>query len=92
MPVNNKNCTRCCAEKSSDEFYSKGNRLDSICKDCKKEKSREDYRFKLGPRDRERVATLANVLLDFHLNRQRQLLSDIAALIEKSECGDCLNG
>ena len=81
MPVEIKRCTSCVAEKSHDEFYSKGSRLDSICKECKKERSRADYRFKLSSRDRERLATLANTLLDFHLERQRQLISDIDMLV-----------
>ena len=81
MPVHIKRCTSCGADKSRDEFYSKGSRLDSICKECKKERSRADYRFKLGPRDRGRIEALANTLVDFHLERQHQLISDIDALV-----------
>ena len=81
MPVHIKRCTSCGTEKSHGEFYSKGSRLDSVCKECKKERSRADYRFKLGPRDRERFVAVAKTLLDFHLERQRQLISDIDALM-----------
>jgi hypothetical protein len=79
-----KHCTSCGVEKSLEEFYSKGSRLDSQCKECKKERSRADYRFKLGPRDKERLALLADTLLDFHLERQQQVIADIDALIARA--------
>ena len=79
-----KRCTSCSVEKPHEEFYSKGSRLDSICKDCKKERSRTDYRFKFGPRDKERFASLVNALLDFHLDRQRQVIAELDALIGRA--------
>lgn len=80
-------CTSCNVEKSNDEFYSKGNRLDSICKSCKKERSRADYRFTFGPRDKERLSLLASRLLDFHLQRQRELINDIDCLLATATKG-----
>ena len=38
-----KNCTRCSHRLPQSAFYTKGSRLDSICKKCKKEMARSTY-------------------------------------------------
>lgn len=36
-------CTKCLADKSIDDFYSKGNRTDSRCKECVKSTKKSKY-------------------------------------------------
>lgn len=79
-----KRCTRCGATKPPTEFYKKGDRLESFCKDCKREKRRLDYRFKLTEKDKRRWAKVMNMVLDFHIARQGMLLAEMDALIEKA--------
>ncbi len=43
QPAPLRKCTKCLDQLDSFHFYSKGNRLDSICKSCKKEKRRSTY-------------------------------------------------
>ncbi len=37
-------CTKCLNQKDQVSFYSKGSRLDSTCKSCRKEKRKNQYR------------------------------------------------
>jgi hypothetical protein len=41
--LDKKRCTTCLQEFPASNFYSKGNRRDSICKDCKKKKAKATY-------------------------------------------------
>ena len=39
-----KSCTKCLKQKYQVSFYSKGSRCDSLCKECRKEKRKDQYR------------------------------------------------
>lgn len=74
-----KRCTKCGQEKPIEEFYNNGNRKQSVCKDCYKEKIRNTYSEKV-----EKINTYKeNIgcqkcgekrvhLLDFHHNDRTQ--------------------
>ena len=56
-----KTCTKCLQSKSTSDFYSKGDRLESICKECKKKKSRSRHSSKVDKEGVEVVNRLKQV-------------------------------
>ena len=80
-----KTCTKCGAVKQQTDFYKKGERLESICKECKKQKRRLDYRLTLTEKDKRRWAKVMNTVLDFYIARQDKLLNEIDTLIQKAK-------
>lgn len=84
-----KRCTNCEKEKRFEDFYSKGNRLESVCKECKKERSRSDYRLKFSDSDKERIKLLVDTVVNFHLQRQCEVASEINDLLAKAITKEC---
>lgn len=82
--VSSRTCTVCGFVKGQKDFYLKGTRLESICKDCKREKSRNQYKAKTICRESSRWVEIAEKVLDFHLKRQVEIFADIDLLILRS--------
>lgn len=57
-----KKCTKCLTMLSVDRFYSKGNRTDSICKDCAKSKKRSKYVSRNIELNYDRLKTIIDVV------------------------------
>jgi hypothetical protein len=64
MSNKKKKCTQCQKSLELSRFYSKGNRLDSVCKDCKKIKRRATYVVRRNIDELQRIMEVVNIMLD----------------------------
>ena len=77
-------CTQCRAEKPATEFYRKGDRLESSCKECKRAKKREDYRLNLNVKGKQRLCDVLGLVTGYRIAQIEATLSDVESLIETS--------
>ncbi len=75
--ISEKRCTTCLVSKKITEFYKKGNRIESTCKECKKDKRRTTYVSKKDTDDFDRLFRLFNLVLDLEKSSLDKLESDI---------------
>lgn len=64
MSDKTKKCTQCQKNLEHSEFYSKGNRLDAVCKGCKKIKRRATYVARRNIDELQRIMEVVNIMLD----------------------------
>jgi hypothetical protein len=80
LVTNLRKCTKCLDKFEPSQFYSKGNRLDSICKSCKKAKRRSTYVVKQAQSNFAKIIKILDVIYEreFHfLEEQLKKLSKI---------------
>lgn len=85
-----KRCTTCLQELPVTEFYSKGNRRDSICKECKKLKSRTTYVRTKKTTPLKVLNRFIDLMTEIELEMVRDLNNQISEVIERvnNECTD----
>lgn len=76
MSIEKKVCTKCLVEKDTLEFYRKGNRIDSWCKECKKKKRRAKYLVGLNELNKQDFNRL-KLFVKLMTSRQAQGLESI---------------
>lgn len=80
-----KACTTCLQEFPSSSFYSKGNRLDSVCKICKKQKSKTTYlRDKKSPPLKE-LNQFINLMKELNIKTLDDFDNKLKNIIERNE-------
>ena len=81
-----KSCTTCLEELPSSSFYSKGNRLDSVCKFCKKQKSKTTYlRDKKSPPLKE-LNQFINLMKEINVKTLDEFDNKLKNIIEPYFC------
>lgn len=87
-PTSGKTCSACGISKPVTEFYSKGNRTDSACKDCQTQKKRAKY---LANKNQDAVAGLKAVLgittqgLGKRIRSEIEKLDEVILCLQKSK-------
>ncbi len=66
-------CTKCLVEKSSNDFYSKGNRLDSICKECKRSNRKAKYVSKKQCDEFNSLTAFFEIIFDSEIEELKRL-------------------
>ncbi|MCK5073272.1 MAG: hypothetical protein KAQ98_07580 [Bacteriovoracaceae bacterium] len=80
-----KTCSKCLVEKSLDEFYRKGSRIDSWCKFCKKKKRRANYivgKNELNKGELERLKLFLKTVTAYEVKQFRAINEKLRAIIE----------
>lgn len=72
-------CTRCLVELPIAAFYSKGNRLDSACKECVKSDKRTKYVSRELELNTSRLLKVFEIIFDFE---RRQIEKELSRLDE----------
>jgi hypothetical protein len=62
LDAGGKICSQCGEQKPTADFYSKGTRLDSCCKECKKGARNARYISKEGEEGAKQIAQIVNLL------------------------------
>ena len=88
VQVSDRACTNCGSKKPSDDFYRKGPRLESICKECKRTKRRFDYRFQMSKGDSARLQKLTHIVLDHYIKEYAAMNDEIEKTIRTVETRD----
>lgn len=60
-------CTSCNKSLPNSQFYKKGDRLESVCKECKKKKRKATYVAKRNIDDSKPIISLVMMMLDSEL-------------------------
>lgn len=81
-------CTTCLQELPLTEFYSKGKRRDSTCKECKKKKARTTYVRAKKTTPLKVLNRFIDLMTEIELEMVRDLNNQITEVIErvKNEC------
>ena len=76
-----KQCTKCLADLSPCEFYSKGNRLDSECKKCRRLRRRTTYVSQNARSSLARVRSVIDLSIGWEIERLRALREETQRII-----------
>lgn len=76
-----KQCTKCLAYLSPSEFYSKGNRLDSECKKCRRLRRRTTYVSQNARSSLARVRSVIDRSVSWEIERLRALREETQRII-----------
>ncbi len=85
--LTHRDCTKCLVAKNIDEFYSKGSRIDSWCKSCKKTKRRASYivgKNSLNKAELKRLKSFVRELITQELSSLNKLNSEISDFINSA--------
>ena len=83
-----KTCTKCLAQLSLDNFYRKGNRLDSWCKECKKKKRRANHlvsKNELNKTDQDRLNKVVKIAIEHEIHQLKEINKEILAFINSRD-------
>ena len=80
---NERNCTKCGEKKKSDEFYTKGEKLDSWCKECNKKKRTERYHKKREKLKRFKENRITKVIMTPVENVNQDSMAIIESMLER---------
>lgn len=80
-------CTTCLQELPVTEFYSKGNRRDSTCKECKKQKARTTYVRTKKTTPLKVLNRFIDLMTEIELEMVRDLNNQITEVIERVNNG-----
>lgn len=78
-------CSTCLLTRPLAEFYSKGNRQDSACKDCTKKRKRSTYVATKPEYSVENLNNALGLLLDFELARVERVNEQLREIINRVE-------
>jgi hypothetical protein len=76
-------CTTCLQSLPLGRFYSKGNRSDSSCKECQKERKRTTYVAKKSEYNTDHLKRVFDLLLDFELQRTNRTNQRVQEVIDR---------
>lgn len=79
-----KQCSKCLDDLPLDSFYSKGIRLDSVCKKCKKEKSRTSYLARKKQDDLKNLSSFANLICELELIKTERMIKQLDQIIGRN--------
>lgn len=82
-----KRCTTCLQELPITEFYSKGKRRDSVCKECKKQKSKNTYVSRKKTTPLKVLNRFIDLMTEIELELVRDLQNEITQVIEGKNNG-----
>lgn len=83
--VEKKSCATCLAVLPYSEFYSKGNRIDSACKKCKKLKSKATYLRKRNVSSAAGIMGFIDIMAELQLKQVKTLRQRIReTLLERN--------
>jgi len=78
-------CTSCLSDFPWINFYSKGDRLDSICKSCSRKKARSRYQTTKARNARKRLDAFVNLMLDLELEQLTEFDQKLDEIIERAK-------
>jgi len=84
--LTHKDCTKCLVSKNKNQFYFKGSRIDSWCKECRKIKRRASYivgKNELNKADLKRLKSFVKELITQEINSLNKLSLEISEFINK---------
>jgi len=87
----NKKCTTCLKLLPISNFYKKGNRHESVCKECKKKKRSATYVTKRNSKKLESIIALVEVMIESDLEHLSKLENKIDKILIKSKSYDKRN-
>ena len=76
-------CTSCLSDFPWINFYSKGDRLDSICKSCSRKKGRLRYQTSKARNARKRLDAFVSLMLDLELEQLTEFDQKLDEIIER---------
>lgn len=76
-----KSCTSCLKVKNLKDFYKKGSRYESICKECKKKKKRTTYVSRRKTDDFDRMMKIFNLMLDSEEAELKRIENEIDQIL-----------
>lgn len=82
-----KRCTTCLQDFPVTAFYSKGNRRDSVCKECKKQKARTTYVRTKKTTPLKVLNRFIDLMTEIELDLVRDLRNEINQAIERTNNG-----
>lgn len=82
---NLKKCSKCLVEFSTTEFYSKGNRLDSWCKSCKKSERKSTYVSQKEVQAFDGLVQIGNIVYESEVNRLMEMNERLEKMIHKCQ-------
>jgi hypothetical protein len=81
MANNKKRCTTCLIELPLSSFYSKGTRLDSKCKECKKKTRRTTYVSRSEQDEQARLLKFFDILFDDEKRKLEDFENDLDKIL-----------
>ncbi len=78
-----KTCSKCFRELHLDQFYSKGNRIDSCCKACKKAQVRSTYVARKHPINLRKLQEFVTMACELEMKRLDQIINQLDEIIER---------
>ena len=83
-----KQCTKCKRVLNTSDFYKKGNRLDSICKSCIKEKRKTKYVSRKQIDEKHRLLSFFDLIFEQEHLVLNQLEKNIDAILSSNNYKD----
>ena len=80
-----KQCSTCLEALPISEFYSKGNRTDSSCKRCVRQKKRSTYLEQKDKYNLDHVRRAVDILLDWELEKLKEYNRNLKEAIEQCQ-------
>ena len=80
-----KKCTMCLVDLSLDNFYSKGNRLDSACKECVKSNKKAKYVSREIELNVDRLKKIFDIIVAIEIKTINTQISKLDEVIEKCQ-------
>ncbi len=78
-----KSCTTCLQSLPASEFYSKGKRQDTVCKSCKRNKSRATYLRSKKSTNLSSLKRFIDLMMDIEIRKLSDFESDLKSFVDE---------
>jgi hypothetical protein len=78
-----KKCSKCVVVLPINQFYSKGKRLDSICKKCKKTRERTSYEVRKKRDDLKNLFSFASLICELEIKKTESAIRRLDKILRR---------